>query len=508
MPNGYGEIGYGYLIDKLKLRVSGYWLHAKVDRGVPAVSQQGNAILVPVSVAPASDDPLDHLEFALKHQGTELEILQAVCSVLDPGQIEYRLNASPNGKYIRTIAALFEAFSGKALKAGSTTAPYVNLFDRKSYICGKDRFQKKFRVNFNGIGDMDFCPVIRRTDALEKLLDRDVFADLDAFVESVGGLGNLDRALGWAYLDETRSSFAIEHERPSEDKSKRFVQLLKGAHEKRALSEAYLTELQRATIANPFFEAVSFRHEQNWLQQGGRLRASSISYLPPRPDEVEPLMDAFMAFANGEPDIDPLIKAFVVSFGFVFIHPFMDGNGRISRFLAHHSLCRSGKLEQGLILPISVAMARHEAQYLAALQSVSKPIRDLWNVIIIDDDKIDATFHASADPYRYWDATDCVQFGIQMTHHALDTFLIKESDYLTRYDAVYDRVNARFDVVDKDLHALIRMAHSNGGTLSANKRKKYQYKVQPAVLDAIEAEVKDVFFGDNPDAARQLVPRP
>ena len=44
-----------------------------------------------------------------------------------------------------------------------------------------------------------------------------------------------------------------------------------------------------------------------------------------------------MANASGG-DVPPLVKAAVVSFGFVFLHPFMDGNGRLSRLLAHHSL--------------------------------------------------------------------------------------------------------------------------------------------------------------------------
>lgn len=37
--------------------------------------------------------------------------------------------------------------------------------------------------------------------------------------------------------------------------------------------------------------------------------------------------------------VDPLVAAACVSFGFVLIHPFMDGNGRLSRFLFHHQLC-------------------------------------------------------------------------------------------------------------------------------------------------------------------------
>jgi hypothetical protein len=455
---------------------------------------------IPVTVAPRSDDPLAHLEFALKYQGVELEVIQAACAVLQPAQIQARLDATPNGKYTRTIAALYEAFTGKELQAGAASARYVDVFDPDDYICGPNRRHSKFRVNFNGIGDLDFCPALRRTDALTQLLARDIFADLHAFVESIGGAQNLDRALGWAYLDETRGSYAIEHEAPSEDKARRFVQLLHGAHDGTPLSEEYLASLQRAAMTNPLLEAYAFRHEQNWLQQGGRLRASGVTFLPPAPKDVNALMAALMGFANGADTIDPLLKAFLVSFGFVFIHPFMDGNGRISRFLIHHALCRSGKLEQGLILPISVAMSHHEADYLAALESVSKPIRDLWDVMRIDEDNIDAKFMGSADPYRYWDATKCLEFGLRMTHDALDTALIQETEYLKRFDAVAAAINARYDIVDKDLHALIRMAHGQNGRLSDRRRKQYLHRVPTRILDAIEAEVQEVFFDGGDDA--------
>lgn len=493
----YGEIGYGHLVNLLGLNMSGYRLHAKIDSGVLSVREQGNDLHIPTAVAPNTDDPLAHLEFALKYQGVELEVIQAACTKLEPGHIQARLNASPNGKYIRTIAALYESFTQQSLQAKAISAPYVNLFDPEVYVCGTKRRQSKFRVNFNGIGNLDFCPVIRRSATLEALLDRDIFADLDAFVESIGGAQNLDRALGWAYLDETRGSFAIEHEAPSEDKARRFVQLLRSAHEGRSLSEDYLTELQRDTITNPLLEAVAFRHEQNWLQQGGRLRASNITYLPPPPEEVRPLMDALTNFANAPESIHPLLNAFLISFAFVFIHPFMDGNGRISRFLIHHALCRSGKLDQGLILPISVAMSHHESDYLTALQSVSKPIRTLWEVMVLEEDRIHATFIGSGTPYRYWDATECMEFGLRMTHYALDTSLIKESDYLKRFDAVYAHINTHHDILSKDLHALIRMAHSQGGTISQNRRKQYLYRVPPHVLDDIETQVKAIFFDDS-----------
>jgi Uncharacterized conserved protein len=85
-------------------------------------------------------------------------------------------------------------------------------------------------------------------------------------------------------------------------------------------------------------------------------------------------MEELMAFAN-QPvrEVDPLVVAAVTAFGFVFLHPFMDGNGRLSRFLIHQTLCHYGALENGLLLPVSVAMKHQEQAYLAALKAFSQP---------------------------------------------------------------------------------------------------------------------------------------
>lgn len=74
---------------------------------------------------------------------------------------------------------------------------------------------------------------------------------------------------------------------------------------------------------------------------------------------------------TGEPAVG---RAAIISFGFVFIHPFEDGNGRIHRFLIHDMLTRDGLAEQGLIIPVSAHMVNNMKDYDAALESYSKPL--------------------------------------------------------------------------------------------------------------------------------------
>jgi len=328
---------------------------------------------------------------------------------------------------------------------------------------------------------------VERTPELETLLSLDILGRAKAFMATLPP-EMMDRAINWAYLHETRDSFAIEKEEPSEEKSRRFVQLLRQAHEGRELSEDYLVELQNSTVSNPFDKAVLFRHEQNHLHNGLR-GAAGVSYVPPAPDLCRELMEELMTFANqSSKQVDPLVAAAVTAFGFVFLHPFMDGNGRLSRFLIHQTLCHSGALENGLLLPVSVAMKHEESNYLAALKDFSHSARDFWNVTWLDADQMSFEFIGHPSIYRYWDATRCVEFTLQMARRALEVELREETEFLDRYDRVIKAVNQRFDVRGSDLSKLVMMCLDNDGKVSKNRRKQFQYSVPEEVFEFIEQE--------------------
>src|SRR3546814_11640455 len=57
-------------------------------------------------------------------------------------------------------------------------------------------------------------------------------------------------------------------------------------------------------------------------------------------------MAAFLAWFNGEPTIDPVLKSGVAHLWIVTIHPFDDGNGRIARAVADMQLARSAQSPQ------------------------------------------------------------------------------------------------------------------------------------------------------------------
>lgn len=487
------EVGYAFLREHLQLAVFPVANPAVIAPVQRVLAGEGR-LQVPGRVAPRSAQPLDHVLFALKYEGVNLQVLAEAMPHIAPGDLLLRLREAPSSALVRKACYLWEAFSGQMLEdLPPVRGNYVDLFDPERYLTGAVVKDARWRVNFNGLGDWRYCPVVERTPAIIEGMQRDILGRTRDFLQAIGPV-NADRALAWAYLSETEQSFAIERESPSGNKAEAFVALLRQAHERRDLSEDYLVDLQAASISNPFDRAVSFRGEQNWLRAGGLRGASSISFVPPTPSLCADLMPAFMAMANRLPATacDPIAAAAVASFGFVFLHPFMDGNGRLSRFLFHHALCRSGRLAQGLLLPVSVAMKKNEAAYLAALQAFSRPARALWEVRWLGDEDFDFRFVGADAIYRYWDATAAVSFGFAMAEEALDVHLRQETEFLARFDCVYRAVNAQFDVRGEAMHVLISSAIQNAGKVSANRRKQFRHQVPEAVFDFIEAVLSQV----------------
>src|SRR6218665_2957596 len=202
------------------------------------------------------------------------------------------------------------------------------------------------------------------------------------------------------------------------------------------------------------------RHQLASAGRGGLARCPGLAtagrgglvvrYVPPSPEHMLPVIDGLMRMANAEDDVPPLIKAALVSFGFVFVHPFMDGNGRLSRLLAHHCLHMKGALPDvkgsPAILPLSVAMKQEERRYLAALESFSKPARALWDVQFIGDGDFVFDFRSTPMVYAHWSGAHAAAFVTRCARVALQQSLVDEAQYLQAYDLAYERIDKQFDL--------------------------------------------------------------
>lgn len=492
-------VGYEFLRSHLALSAFPCERPVRIA-SVTKILQRPDGLDVPAAVAPDSQAPLAHILFALKHEGINLQILaQALPQVLATQIIE-AFCSRPASKYIRIAAYLWEQFAGHELQGvPNAIGPYVDLFDAKKYLTGRRQRNTKWRVDFNGLGGIGYCPTVERTSLITELLEKDTLQRAQEFIEGLDP-ELLERTMSWSYLNETESSFAIESEKPSTSKAQAFAELLQQAHSGTPVMEDYLVELQNLAVTNPLDHDVQFRTRQNWLRGPGR-GVLGITYVPPEPGLVPELMQAIMDLVNDPPPgQSPLVMGALASFAFVFVHPFMDGNGRLSRFLFHKAVCQSEVLQQGLVLPISSAMKRNEADYLQALKSFSAPARRLWEVTMLDEEHFAFRFKGDASIYRYWNATACVAFGLRMAEQALEKDLRQESGYLQKYDAIWRRVNARIDLNSNALSLLVRLCLQNEGRLFNAKRNGFLAKgYKEETLAMVESIAMSVMAGRDDD---------
>jgi Fic family protein len=498
-----GPVGYTWIRDQLRVPS---FLGAREGRLASVngiVRQPDGSLLVPTRLAPP-DTLLAHILFALKHEEINLYLLSIGLKRVSAEELEAEFAGTPNGTYIRIACYLWEQFNRQELRQAdeaTIVAAYVQVFSPQKYVTGVSRRNSKWRVDFNGPGDPDYCPIVRLTSDIKELLEEDLLDQARKFAQSTSK-EMLDRALSWAYLSETEGSFAIEGEIPTQSKATAFANMLKHAHDPRKLTEEYLCDLQNLAITNPLDKAFQFRTEQNRLQRGGP-GSVGVTYVPPRPDLANELMGRLMQLTNDPPNgIDPLVHAAIVSFGFVFIHPFMDGNGRLSRFLIHHCLGQSGQLPRAFVLPVSMAMKREEESYLEALTTFSRPARDLCAVTWAGGDDYAYAWSEDADEaFRYVDTTESVAFTLRMAKLALAEDLRRETEFLMNFDRVFKNIDDRFDVRGSDLSSLILFAFEQGGRISRHRRKQYADRIPTETLDAIEAEVKTCLEPRDQEAA-------
>ena len=86
-------------------------------------------------------------------------------------------------------------------------------------------------------------------------------------------------------------------------------------------------------------------------------------HVPPDFSRVPDLIQALCGFANDDSVfVHPIVKGIVLHFGLAYIHPFMDGNGRVSRSLFYWYMLRSG-YASAEYLSISKVLKVHRGRY-------------------------------------------------------------------------------------------------------------------------------------------------
>lgn len=415
-----------------------------------------------------------HLTFAIKWEGIQLGVLAALFEAVGGEAIAGVIRETPTGAFARRIWFLYEWLTGEELNLpplGKVKA--VPIVDPELQYGLKDGITiSRQKVVNNLPGTVEFCPLVRRTPALDRFRE----LNLDQQARDISGRTHPDilaRAAAFLLLSDSKSSFQIEGEQPPAQRIARWGQAISEAGQVQ-LSRHELERLQRIVIGDARFGQLGLRNIGGFVGEHDRHTGEPIpEHISARPEDLPNLVDGLVAFKLQalKGNFDPVVAAAIVAFGFVYIHPFEDGNGRIHRWLIHHVLARGGFNPPGIVFPISAVILRRIEDYRKVLESYSKPLLRFidWHATL--DGNVEVV-NNTAKYYRYFDATRHAEFLYSCVAETVERDLPSEVNYIAAYDRFVKAVESIVDIPTKKLDLLWRFLQQNDGRLSARARAK------------------------------------
>jgi Fic family protein len=108
----------------------------------------------------------------------------------------------------------------------------------------------------------------------------------------------------------------------------------------------------------------------------GSIGKEKIHFEAPKAEIIEYEMQRFLTWLNAENEIDLVVKAAVAHLWFLTIHPFQDGNGRISRAISDMILAQSDNSSQRFY-SMSAQIMIERKQYYNNLEQAQKGDLDI-----------------------------------------------------------------------------------------------------------------------------------
>lgn len=447
LPERATPAGYSALIGAFNLSVPLPRTLSATGEHHRVYEDAGWRILTPRHAPKASVE--GHLTFAFKYEGLDLAVLKRLFAAVEPDQIAALVRAKPTGRYARRIWFFYEWLMGEQLdlpNAGKGT--YVPAVDPRKQWAIEGENSPRHRVKNNLLGTPAFCPLIFRTERLDEFIEMNLPARAQAVVANVPR-DLLARAAAFLLLNDSKSSYAIEGERAPQDRIQRWGRAIREAG-RQPMDLEELLRLQKIVIGDTRFVRLGLRKEGGFVgEHDRRTRMPLPDHISGRPDDLPSLMAGMISFDRGPSQkLDAVFAAAVLAFGFIYIHPFEDGNGRIHRYLIHHVLTRRGINPPGVVFPVSAAILERIDEYRRILEGYSRRLLPVIKWKPTEDGNVNV-LNNTVDFYRYFDATPHVEFLYACVRKTIEEDLPNETEFIRRYDEFSDRVGNIVDMPDR-----------------------------------------------------------
>jgi hypothetical protein len=441
----------------------------------------------------------EHLVFALRHESIDLLLLKRIFAAAPKfeiaAEIESMVRKTPTGVFVRRAWFLYELLTGRTLGVhdlGNVAA--TDVLDPAIYFTGKPRMSRRHRVRDNLLGNGNFCPVIRRTKKLQELVGLDLGTKAK---ETVGrtGANLVARAAGFLLLADSRASFEIEGERPPRSRLERWGRAVAQAG-RYPLTLNEIIRLHQVLIEDTRFVQHGLRPDGVFLGERDPVGDPLPEFIGARTGDLNSLLTGLLEANDrmSRDEVDPVLKAAATAFGFIYIHPFQDGNGRMHRCLIHHVLAERRFTPPGMLFPVSSVMLDHIDEYRATLQAHSGPLMPFVEWRVTPDHNVDV-LNDTADLYRYFDCTEAAEFLYACVRRTIEHDLPRELEYLARHDEAVRRIMDEVEMPDRIAEDLVIFIRQNNGGLPKKRREKEFVALKDGEVSVIERIVCVAFEG-------------
>jgi hypothetical protein len=444
--------------------------------------------------APA-DTQTAHLTFALKHEDIDLTALKRIFEAMPEAVITDFVMSNPGGSANRRAWFLYEFLTSRMLDIEvPPKSTIVEVLDSDKYFVIENApISRRHRVKNNLPGNSDFCPLIRRTALLEGFINANYAKQAKTLVTLIG-TELIARAASFLLLADTKATFAIEGETPSLTRLQRWARTVQQAG-KYELNVSEFERLQKILIEDTRFVKTGLRERMVYLGKGDSVEDILPEFIPAKVEDLHPLLNGLVGTNQlmTESGFDPVLQAAAIAFGFVYIHPFEDGNGRIHRCIIHNILARRSFSPGEMFFPVSSVMASEIKEYEKTLQSHSAPLMPYveWQpqnhgIKVVND---------TADFYKYFDCTNEAEFLYRCIARAVEHDVPQELDYLQRHDRAMTSILNIIDMPDATARNFIMFMRQNGWKLPRKRREGEFAKLTDAEAVQLQTLVQDAFDG-------------
>lgn len=437
----------------------------------------------------------DQLVFALKYEGINLLFFKKLFEKLTQSEILALVQKEQIGQYSRKIWFLYEWLNDVRLPVEDlNSGNFVLLIDTNlQFASAESTNSSRHRIRNNLPGTVDFCPLIFKTGKLINYIESELSARNSSNLSNVHK-DVLQRTSAFLLLKDSKASYIIEGETPSGSRAARWGKAIGQAGSK-PLTREELMRLQQIVIENSRFVKMGFRDEGGFVGQHDRQTGEPIpDHISARHQDIDQLVNGLLESSEKmvKTAYDAVLAAASIAFGFVFIHPFADGNGRIHRYLIHHMLASMKFSQQGIIFPVSAAILNRIDEYRSVLESFSQPLLDFIEWEKSSDNNV-TVLNETIDYYRYFDATRQAEFLYDCVNETIERLIPEEVAYLQKYDEMKRYLDDVFQMPDNMVAMLVRFLEQNNGELSKRARQKEFVMLTAEEIKDIEKQYNNLF---------------